>query len=152
MLLLLALQLAVGFGFADAAVACYPLEGVHLGKARFGHDQLHGFEDGFWLFFDCGLRGQVEHQDHFAADLGAGGEVGADFGCGAAEELFVELGELAGEDDGLRGRERGFDVGEGFEDAVRGFVENVGLRSSRECFELAAALACFGVQEAVKGK
>ncbi len=52
--------------------------------------------------------------------------VGEEFGGGAAEELFVELGELAGEDDALVRAEEVDDVGEGVEDAVRGFVEDVG--------------------------
>ena len=61
----------------------------------------------------------------------------------------MELGELAGENDAVRRAERGGDVLEGFEDAVRGFVEDVrgsrfvrGRRGdlSAELFERGAAL------------
>ena len=150
MLLLLALQFAVGLGLADAALAGYSFEGFHLGQAGFDYHQLYGFEDGLRPGFDCGLLGEVQHQDHLAADLRARGQGGPDFSGGAAEELFVELGELAGEDYGLGWREGGFDVGEGFEDAVWGFVEDVGCGAARKGFELAAALAGFRVQEAVE--
>ena len=78
----------------------------------------------------CGLcggggEGAVEEQDDFAADGGALLKRCEHFGDGAAEELFVELGELAREYDAVRGAEGGADVFEGFEDAVRGFVEDV---------------------------
>ena len=51
--------------------------------------------------------------------------MGAEIGNRAAEELFVELGELACENDAVRGAEgRGY-VLKGFQDAVRGLVEDV---------------------------
>ena len=42
-----------------------------------------------------------------------------------AQELLVQLGQLARDDDVLRGAEDGFDVGERGQNAVRGFVENL---------------------------
>ncbi len=49
----------------------------------------------------------------------------ADFGDGAAQELLVQLSQLARDDDVLRWAEDRLDVGERGQDAVRGFVENL---------------------------
>ena len=125
---LVALPFAVGFAFADASGLGYSLEGVFFGEG-FGDHEVGYFagQGGVRRWLSVG-RGAVEQEDHFAADGGAGVEGGEEFGGGAAEELFVELGEFAGEDDALGGAEDGGDVGEGVEDAVRGFVEDVGVR------------------------
>ena len=72
-----------------------------------------------------------EEEDELSANSCACGQLGAEFADGTAEELFVELGEFAGEDDGLCGAECGLNVGEGVEDAVRGFVEDVGCGIAR---------------------
>ncbi len=55
--------------------------------------------------------GGGEEENHFAADGVAGRELRAHIGDGAAQELFVDLGEFAGEDDGTGGAEDGLDVG-----------------------------------------
>jgi len=145
-----ALPLAVGFALAEVAGFGDLFEGVFFREA--GVDEGGDFVGEGFL---CGLRvgsgeGAVEEKDDLAADGGALLKRGEDFGDGAAKELFVELGELACEDDAVRGAERGGDVFEGFEDAVRGFVEDV--RGGRvvcgrggdfvaELFESGAALA-----------
>ena len=101
-----------------------------------------GFGDagGGWV---RGFFGKGEEENHLAAELAAelmaGGEGGEDFADGTAEKFFVELGELAGEDDGLGGAKECGEVAKGFEDAVRSFVEDVGLGRAWEGFECAAA-------------
>ena len=64
----------------------------------------------------------------------------------------MELGEFAGEDDALCCAEGGLDVGEGVDDAVGGFVEDVGCVVARDLFEGGLALPCFGGEEAVEGE
>ena len=105
-----ALPFAVGFAFADVAGFGYALEGVFFGEG-FGAHQACDFVGERGGVRGCAGGGQggggaVDEEDHFAADGGAGAEVGEEFGGGAAEELFVELGELAGEDDALVGPKR----------------------------------------------
>ncbi len=122
-----ALPFAVGFAFADVAGFGYSLEGVFFGEGFGRHEggDFVGEGEVRVRVGGCGGGGAVDEEDHFAADGGAGAEVGEEFGGGAAEELFVELGELAGEGDALVGAEEVDDVGEGVDDAVRGFVEDV---------------------------
>ena len=55
-----------------------------------------------------------------------GPQLGPQFTDRAAQKLFVELGQLARDDYVLRGAEDGCDVGERFQDAVRGFIEDMG--------------------------
>ena len=74
--------------------------------------------------------GGDEEQNDLAANGGAGGKRGADFGDSPAQELLVQLGQLARDDDVLRGAEDGFDVGERGQDAVGGFVKNVAPAAS----------------------
>jgi hypothetical protein len=62
----------------------------------------------------------------------------------------VKLSEFAGDGDGLGAAEDGFDVGEGVEDAVGGFVEDVGGVVAGELFERSPALAFFRWEEAVE--
>jgi hypothetical protein len=99
-----------------------------------------------------GARWEFEQEDEFTADAVAGGEFGADFGDGAAQEFFVKLGELAGGNDAEGPAEDGFYVGERVGDAVRGFVEDNGLGGvallTGERFEAGAAGAGFFWQEA----
>ena len=125
---MLALELAVGFAFADAAVAWATRLRASISEIDFGAHERGDFGgDGG----ACGLGGGGlgwgggEQKDDLAADEGAGGEVVAEVADRAAQELFVQLGELAGDDEVLGRAEDGGDVGEGVQDAVRGFVEDV---------------------------
>ncbi len=121
----LALEFSVEIAFGLAAFSGDTLEGGFFVEAF----QFEGFELG-----EEGLRGgfggggcrRLDQEGDFAADAVAVGEGGLDFGDRAAEELFVELGELAGEDDAQSGAPDGGQVGEGFLDAVRSFVEDEG--------------------------
>src|ERR1700679_3730747 len=123
---LFALELAVGFALADAAFAGDAFEGVFFGEVFGLPDRRDFVGDAAWLGWLCCGGVEGKEKDELSANGCARGELGAEFGDRAAEELLMELGELAGEDDGLLGAEGGFDVGEGVEDAVRGFVEDVG--------------------------
>jgi hypothetical protein len=119
-----ALVFAVGFAFAQAAGFGYSLEGVFFGETFADQDGDFAGEG------DCagcggGFDVAIEDEDDFAADGGPGLQRGQDFGGGAAEELFVELGELAGQGDAVVGAEDGDDIFERGEDTVRGFVEDV---------------------------
>ncbi len=102
----------------------------------------------------CGLAagGSLHEERDFAANSVAGGHLTANMGDGATQELFVDLGELAGDDDAEAGAEDGFEVGERLEDAVRGFVEDQGAFGlggvGGERFEAGAALAGLLGQEA----
>ncbi len=116
------------------------------------HERCDFFGNAAWLD-GAGLDGgRGKKEDELSADGCACGQLGAQFADGAAEELFVELGELACEGDGLGWAEGGFDVGEGVEDAMGGFVEDVGCVAARDLFECRFALACFGGEEAVEGE
>ena len=69
-----------------------------------------------------------DEEHEFSADAVAGYETLTDIGDGAAEEFFVELGEFSSRDYAQCWAENGFEVGQGFGDAVRGFIEDDGLR------------------------
>ena len=134
-----ALEFAIEFAFGLAGFASESLEGfffveVGLGleTGDFGGEAFPVLRIPTWGTRLCsGFSGCLDEEDEFAADAIAGGEIAADFCDGAAEELFVELGEFAGGDDAQRWSEDGFEIGEGVSDAVRGFVEDDGLRGSR---------------------
>ena len=57
------------------------------------------------------MRKGFNEQDDFAADAVAGGEIGAGLGDGGAQELLVDLGELAGDDDAQVGAPGGLEIG-----------------------------------------
>ena len=79
--------------------------------------------------FSSGGRGQ--HQDDLASNGCSRSEFERNLSDWSAQKLFVQLGEFARDDDVLRGSEDGLDVGEGVEDAVRGFVEDVRCVAAR---------------------
>ena len=150
-----ALPLAVGFAFAKAAFAGGAFEGVFFVEV-FGSLEL-GDAGGERLGGGAGRVGGVskgEQEDELAADaaagLLAGGKGGVELLGGAAEELFVEFGEFAGKDDLDATGEEGGEVRKGVEDAVRGFVEEVG--AGWECFQRSSAGSGFFGEEAVEGE
>ena len=64
----------------------------------------------------------------------------------------MELGQFAGDDDSLGGTEGDFDVRECIEDAVRGFVEDLGNVVAGKSFESGFSLALLGGKKAVEGE
>ena len=106
------------------------LESVHLIEAGLGLDARETVGD---LLRDGGNNGAgwgegFDEEGDFATDAVACGEVAAGFGYGGAQKLFVNLGELASDDDAEAGAEDGLEVGERVEDAMRGFIEDEGAR------------------------
>ena len=135
------MEFAVGFAFAHVAGAGYALEGVLLGEALRFHERADlGGDAGGCGVADGRGGGGDEEEDDLAADGGASGERLADFGYGTAQELLVQLSQLARDDDVLRWAKDRLDVGERGQDAVRGFVENLGCmnRRSLDCGRVAA--------------
>ena len=126
---MLSLQLAVGLTFADASVAGHALEGVHLGEALGFHESRYLFCDVSLLILMRGVLADAlgrEEKDDLSANGGTGDELCLEFADKAAEKFFVELGQFAGDDDVLRGAEDGGDVCQCAENAVGGFVEDMG--------------------------
>ena len=123
------------------------LDGVHA-----VHAAADGVGDGFGerAVIADGGGAAADEEDHFAAGVG-GGELIADLAGGSAEELFVEFGEFAGEDDGAF-TEDGVDVVEGFEDTMGGLIEDECGGGFGPGFERFAALALFGREKAAEGE
>jgi len=149
---LLALQLAIGIAFPDAAILCHPFEGVFFGEIFSLHQSGHFGGDGPMRCggFFCRLR--REQQNHLAANDCACGELGAKFADGTAQELFVQLGQFAGDDGVLRCSEDCLDIGESVHDTMRGFIEDVSSVVAGKLFESSLALARLGGKKAVEGE
>jgi hypothetical protein len=94
-----------------------------------------------------GVGGTDEQRD-FAAS-GAFFQGGGDFRKFSAEKFFVELGDFAGEAGGAVAEDFA-GVGDGFSDAVRGFIEDESAVLDAEAFESAAALAAASRKKADK--
>lgn len=138
------LKFSIGFGFSYAAVAGDALEGVHFGNGFQLHKGFDGLGDGLGAnFCRSDGDGEMQEEDELSTDLRAGGQTSQGFRNGEAQELFVELGEFASEDYGLRWGEDAGDIGEGFQNAVGGLVKNVSNGTAGKALKLAAALAGF---------
>ena len=144
-----ALEFAVELAFGLAQFAGETLEGFFFVEVGFGleagdagGDGLPGLRIRTWGTWIFGRSFDEEHE--FAADAVAGGELLANFGDGAAEEFFVELGEFAGDDYAQRGPEDGFEIGKRVDDAMGGFVEDERLRGVARLRRLVLRGGCGG--------
>jgi hypothetical protein len=148
------LKFPIQIALALAGFACQAFEGVFFGEA-FGFEllQADGQAGGLWC---CGASDSFDKQGDFASDSIPGSQSVFHFENGSSEKLFVEFGEFAGDDDSQFRSPDGFEIGEGFENAVRCFVEDQGSwRCAFVCagrlgegFEASPASAGFFGQEA----
>ena len=140
----LALKLAIEFALGLAQLAGEALEGFLLVYPGFraGLGLEAGNADGdFFGSAGCGwgsglgagLGQSLNQQGDFAANAIAGGEFAAGIGYRRAQELLVDLGQLAGDNDAQIRAPDGLQIGQRAENAVRGFVKNESARSLGAC-------------------
>jgi hypothetical protein len=151
--ILLALQLAVSFALADASLPGNPLQGVHLADSFRLHHCCHF--DGKARSFLCGGAfggGQSKHQNDLSANARSRRELGSQLADRAPHKLLMKLCKFACDDYMLRRTKDRFEICEGVQNAVWGFVKDMCHVASNEFFECRLSLASFGRQKAVEDK
>ena len=94
------LPFPVRFAFPDSALLGYFLQRGFFVCFLFGHDFAHSPGEAYGLGCgrSCSLFGFRNQERNFAFDVSSGFELFENFSRAAAQEFFVDLGYLAGDD------------------------------------------------------
>jgi hypothetical protein len=141
-------EVRVSFAAGEAALLGGEFEGFFAVEFGLADELVHAVGEALGGVACGGLareRGADEESDF--ATCGAVFERCGEFGEGAAAEFFVDFGDFTGKAGGTV-TEDFVGGGDGFRDAVRGFVEDKGAVFEAESFEGALAFTCAGGEKA----